>query len=376
MINKTRYFLLLWFFPGISPGQPGNPDATIQGKKLHPQFYYLNNFLKQYSALRDKGGWPMIRRNGKTKPGTLQSEAAVLKKRLLITGELKDSLDIQLETALKVFQKNHGLKETGRLDNDTRRELDIPVAERIKQIKINMDRWANLPAEPEKNYIFVNTAAFKLDVMKNNLSVLNMKVVVGKAYRKTPVFISDLTCLEFNPYWYIPPNITRKDILPKIKNNYSFIKNNSIKVLYNNKRIDSDSINWARVNAENNPYKFIQSPGGINPMGVVAFIFPNKYNVYMHDTPFKNLFEVTNPTFSSGCIRLSKAIELAVYILKKDKGWDKSKVDSVIGNKKTTKIFIESPVKVYIQYFTAWVDGEGALQFVPDIYKRDNYNQH
>jgi murein L,D-transpeptidase YcbB/YkuD len=198
-----------------------------------------------------------------------------------------------------------------------------------------------------------------------------MKVVIGRFYRKTPVFSADLTTLEFNPYWYIPPNIMRNDIFPKIRNDPSFIINNNIWVFEDGFRADPRLIDWQKVDENSNSYKFVQLPGINNPMGRVKFLFPNKYKVYMHDTPDKKLFESASPSFSSGCIRLSKAIELAKYLLKNDKNWGPELIDSLISKKKTVTITLSKPLKVYLQYFTVWVNEDGTLQFVPDIYKRD-----
>ena len=140
------------------------------------------------------------------------------------------------------------------------------------------------------------------------------------------------------------------------------IKNN--KIIYNN-------INWNTIDPMNNPYTIIQKPGTKNPLGTIKFIFPNKYFVYMHDTPDRYLFEKDKFSFSSGCIRLSKAHELGLYILKHDQNWTRNKIDSIIATNNLFKIKLQYPIKIYISYFTTWVNNEGTLQFANDIYKRD-----
>lgn len=253
---------------------------------------------------------------------------------------------------------------------------DSSLYERQEQVRINMERWKALPRHLGKHYLFVNTADFRLDVVANDSVVMDMRVVVGRYYRKTPVFHAKLTHIVFNPSWNIPPNVLKKDILPELLKDSSFLSKNHMVVFQKDpagtrKKISADTIDWKKISSESFPYELVQEPYAANALGVVKFMFPNRYNVYMHDTPFKNLFEKTEPAFSSGCIRLSDATGLAVHLLKSEKNWDEKRIADIIAMGRTFTVFLSEPVEVYIQYFTAWVDAKGKIQFRKDIYNRD-----
>lgn len=253
---------------------------------------------------------------------------------------------------------------------------DTALREKHEQIRINMERWKALPPFLGEYYLFVNTADFRLDVVEYDSVVMSMRVVVGRNYRKTPVFHASLTHIVFNPTWNIPPNILKKDILPEILKDTAFLRNNHIGVFQNDshgvkKEILQDTIDWAKISWTSFPYELIQEPWEKNVLGAIKFVFPNRYNVYMHDSPFKQLFEETEPAFSSGCIRLSNAVALAVLLLESEKGWDEKKIAGIIRSGKNFTVYLSKPVEVYIQYFTAWMDASGKIQFRKDIYNRD-----
>jgi murein L,D-transpeptidase YcbB/YkuD len=347
-------------------------------KQENAQCRKLEKFLNMYNEIKLNGNWDHIDEGINLSLGMVDPSIRNLKQRLYITKELiaipkntSDTFDLALENGVKLFQNNHGLKITGIADIKTIRELNISIVRRIHQIELNIERWKKMPPEFESLCILVNIAAGSLDVMIQDSSALNMKVIVGRLYRKTPVFNADMSYIEFNPYWVIPPGIMKKDILPKLKADNSYIETHHMQVFDNDKKINASAINWNNIDPDHCAYKIIQSPGSENPMGVVKFSFPNKYYVYLHDTPSKSLFEFSSLTFSSGCIRLSKAIELAKYLLEQDKKWNVTKTDSLIHTGKNKKIYLDKPIKVYITYFTAWVNKDGDLQFAPDIYKRD-----
>jgi murein L,D-transpeptidase YcbB/YkuD len=239
-----------------------------------------------------------------------------------------------------------------------------------------MERWKALPPDLGRFYIFVNTADFMLKVIKNDMVVMQMRVIVGRTYRRTPIFNSKLTHIILNPSWHIPPSIIKNDILPQIKKNKGYLQEKHIKIFYYDEKqklteVSGDSIDWNNISMKSFPYKLIQDPGEDNALGLVKFMFANDYNVYMHDTPSKELFNDSEPTFSSGCIRLSHALDLAMILLKNNTEWPIQKIIKTIGNGKTVTISLSEPVNIYIQYFTAWVNGEGMIQFRKDIYKRD-----
>lgn len=356
---------------------PDNSDTTLFNK----QFYLLKNSLKTYDSIAKQGGWDSIpTTKDSIKLGKTNSIISQLRRRLETEGYLlkeegikTDSFDIKIKDALENFQKNNGLKVTGELNSKTTSMLNISVEKRINQIKINMERWKKSQKRIEKEYIFINTANFTMEVIKNDSIVLKMKTVVGKPYRSTPVFNSKMTYIVFNPKWNIPVKIIKKDILPLAIEDSSYLQKKNIRIFKSDngirKEISSDSINWSEISIKKFSYQLVQDPGTDNSLGVIKFIFPNSYDVYMHDTPSKKLFEKTERTFSSGCIRLSNAFGLAEYLLK-DK-WDRNKIIKTIASGETVSINLSNPINVYIEYFTAWVDEKGKTQFRKDIYKRD-----
>lgn len=253
---------------------------------------------------------------------------------------------------------------------------DSSYADNFELIKVNMERWKELPAYLGKNYLFINVADFRMDVVENDSSVMNMKVVVGRTYRKTPVFSSKITHLIFNPSWNIPPNILKKDILPMVLKDSSYLQKNHIRIFHrdtlgNRMEISSDTVDWNTLSTQKFPYELIQDPWKSNALGTIKFVLPNRYNIYLHDSPSKQLFEDPEPLFSSGCIRVSNAEELALYLLKDEIGWDENEISKIIESGNTLIVYLKEAVNVYIQYLTAWVDTNGKLQIRKDIYKRD-----
>ncbi|HEY4800368.1 MAG TPA: L,D-transpeptidase family protein [Bacteroidia bacterium] len=253
---------------------------------------------------------------------------------------------------------------------------DSANAKRTEQIRINMERWKAFPKNPGRQYLFVNVADFSLQVVENDSVVMGMKAIVGRTYRKTPVFNAKLSHIVFNPSWNIPISILKKDILPVVFKDTSYLRKKHIRIYRYGaggirEVVPADSVNWHRLSIHYFPYELIQDPGKDNSLGVVLFMFPNPYDVFMHDTPAKNLFNKSEPAFSSGCIRISDAIGLADYLLKNKRGWDRKKIMEVIQSGKTTTVNLAEPIDIYITYFTAWMDEHATLQFRKDIYDQD-----
>ncbi len=345
---------------------------------LHVQYRKLKQYLQGYREIRDEGGWPVIKAKGVLMAGVKDKEVEVLRDRLAVTGELKNKysnthnseFDDEVKKAVVKFQKNHGLQPSGVVDKRTLFELNIPVEYRILQIEKNMERWRSFRSKDDKDFILVNIADYSLEAVENDSARLQMSVIVGKLYRKTPTFSEKMTQVEFNPKWHVPPTILKEDMIPKIQADTGYLRKNNLKVFQKNEAVDASKVNWNEVSS-NADYSLVRDADAQNPLGVVKFLFPNKYSVYMHDTPQKDLFKKKNLFASSGCIRLAKAVELAHYVMARDKGWSASKVDSIISTGNTRRFNLDKPLMVHIQYFTSWVDKSGDLQFRRDIYGRD-----
>ena len=342
----------------------------------------LKQALAQYRGLAAKGEWPLVSGGPALKKGSVAERVVELRKRLAASGDMKagwtnreDFFDKELEQSVVIFQKRHGLKADGVVGTDTLKALNIPLKERIRQMELNMERLRWILGNVEQRSIVVNIADFRLDVIENSKSVLSMKVVVGKLFQRTPVFTAKMTYLILNPFWNVPDSIAQKEILKKIRKDPQYLLKENIKVLKGwgpqEHIIDPGTIDWSSINATNLKYRFRQEPGPLNPLGRIKFMFPNKFDVYLHDTTAKRLFSEVVRTFSHGCTRIEKPIELAEYVLRDDPRWTHDNLLAAIAAGTEQTVRIPSPLNVHFFYLTAWVDGEGVIQFRNDIYERD-----
>jgi len=375
-------FLLFSLSWTQSSANPANVQPSAPSGNMSNAYLILQKSLLQYKEIAAHEGWPSVSKGASLKKGDMSARVAELKKRLLITGDLisegtkdENTFDEGLHDSVIRFQRRHGLKEDGVAGPETIKNLNLPVEKRIHQIEINMERLKLMPKDMGQRYIAVNIAAFELNVIENEDTVINMKVIVGKPFWYSPLFNAEMTHLVFNPSWYVPNSIAIKEILPKIKKESDYLVKEGIKVYEKEKgyrkALDASAINWADVTADNFKYRFVQDPGILNPLGKIKFVFPNKYNVYLHDTPTKVLFERSSRAFSHGCIRIEKPVELAEYLLRDDPLWTKDKIIEMMEAGKEIKIKLPSPIPIHILYLTAWVDKDNILQFRDDVYGRD-----
>jgi murein L,D-transpeptidase YcbB/YkuD len=249
------------------------------------------------------------------------------------------------------------------------------VEERIRQIEINLERWRWLPKTLGNRYLLVNIAGFNLTVVEDGKTVLEMAVVVGTPFRRTPVFSANLSYLIFSPYWNVPVTILREDKLPLIKADPGYVAAHHYEIVswqdFPNRLLDPKSIDWSRITARNFPGLLRQKPGPWNPLGRVKFMFPNDFSVYLHDTPDRHLFAREQRSFSSGCIRIERPFELALYLLQGQEGWDADSIRGAMTSNVTRRVDLRQRIPVHILYQTAWVDDQGRLQTRPDLYQRD-----
>lgn len=345
-------------------------------------YHRLRQALANYRSIQSRGGWTAVSPGASLKIEMRDARVAELRQRLIRSGDLSheaedtgDLFNHTIEKAVIRFQGRHGLHPDGVVGPKTIYELNVSVQERVRQIELNLERlrWSfrNLGSQ----YILVNIADYRLEVVEDRKTVLAMKVIVGKPYWHTPVFSAEMTYLEINPAWNVPDSILQDDLLPKIKNDPNYITEQNFIVLdgwdENAEHIDPLVIDWTTVTGENFPYRLRQEPGPSNPLGRIKFMFPNKFNVYLHDTPHTALFEKNVRTFSHGCIRLSQPMSAAAYLLQDDKEWTKEKLLQAVDSGETQIVRLKHPVRVHILYLTAWVDTNGLVQFREDIYSRD-----
>jgi L,D-transpeptidase YcbB len=330
---------------------------------VNPSYGALKKKLKLYTDIHAQGGWPIVPAAKKTyKEGATDSAIIVLKKRLRLTGEMsvEDSTAVfndDLTTAVKKFQRLHGLDTTGVVAEATLKAMNIPVKKRIEQLLINMDRTRWLPVEPKGDLILVNIPEFVLHVKENGKDVFRMDVVVGKGGHDTRIFTGNLNQVVFSPYWNVPKSIVEKEILPAIDKNPGYLEEENMEI----------------TGEEDGLPEIRQKPGEKNALGKVKFLFPNSFNIYFHDTPSKSLFAKSKRAFSHGCIRLSDPKKMAKYLLRNQSEWTDEKIDEAMNAEKEKFVKLKKPVPVLITYYSAWVDNNGDLNFRDDIYDHDEH---
>ena len=348
-----------------------------------PDYARLRNALAQYREIASHGGWPLVPDGPKLRKGDRTERIRVLRNRLVIEGYLDqvattdalDFFDDALAGAVRRFQARQGLGVDGVVGPETLMALNIPVETRIIQIALNLERWRWLPHELGERYILVNIANFELEIVGKGQTRTTMRIVVGKPYLHTPIFSAHMTSLVLNPYWEIPPSIAAQEILPMIRKDPHYLVKEGIKIFRGwsaqEREIDPKAIRWEKLNAKNFSYRLRQDPGPPNPLGQIKFSLPNRFHVYLHDTPARSMFARKLRGFSHGCIRVEKPIELAEYVLQGDPKWSKDTILEVLGQGLTKTIRLREPVAVHVVYRTAWPSDDGSMHFRNDIYGRD-----
>jgi murein L,D-transpeptidase YcbB/YkuD len=300
--------------------------------------------------------------------GDLQRDACGMELRNVYTNPMADSV--------KHFQRRHGLEPDGRLDPGTIRELNVPLSQRVLQLQLTLERWRWLPHEFAQPPIIVNIPEFRLRALdENNKVVFAMNVVVGRAYRRqTPVFAKDMTHVIFRPYWNVPLSIQRSEVVPEIERDRSYLsKKNYEVVTHGGEVVTSGPISDEILGQlRKGTLEVRQRPGVTNALGLVKLMFPNEYNVYLHDTPSRKLFARPRRDFSHGCIRVENPVELTTWALRNNPGWDKARVEAAMqSGKDNYQVNLVKPIPVLILYGTAIVDTNDEVHFFDDIYGHD-----
>jgi murein L,D-transpeptidase YcbB/YkuD len=349
----------------------------------HQGYRELMGALTGLKVLAARGGWPQVAEGEKLEPGAIDSRLPQLRARLLVTGELPKPNSVEgnaygpaTVAAVKLFQKRHGLDPDGVIGKRTVLAMNVTVEQRIRQIEINLERWRWMPRELGKRHIRVNIADFTLKVVEDGAVVMEMPVIVGRPYRRTPVFSSQMSYLEFAPTWTVPATVLREDKLPAIRKDPGFLAKNHFRVFRHSsgKEVapgELAAINWHQVEPERFPGELRMDPGPWNPLGKVKFMFPNAFNVYLHDTNERGLFDRYKRTYSSGCIRIGDPVGLARYLLQDQPKWTEERLQEALARSTPLQVSITNPMPTHLQYWTTWVDADGTIQFRSDLYYRD-----
>jgi murein L,D-transpeptidase YcbB/YkuD len=283
-----------------------------------------------------------------------------------------ESFDVDVEGAVKAFQRRHGLTDDGIVGRNTVAAMNVPVQGRIDQIKVNLERGRWILRELGDSFVLVNIAGFQVYVVENRETIWTSRVVVGTTFHKTPLFRADMKYLVMNPTWTLPPGILANETLPRLKSDPNYLPDHHMSLLdRSGNRIDPSTVDFNQYSARNFPYVVRQEPGPWNALGQVKFIFPNDHFVFLHDTPSRNLFGREVRTFSHGCIRVENPLDLAEVLLRDQPAWSRSAIDDQITSEDLKTVYLDEPLTTLLLYWTAWVDPAGQLTFYPDVYERD-----
>ena len=354
-------------------------ESIAEARPKYKTYDRLRSKLARYKEIRDAGGWGEIEVGPTIKPGESGQRVLQVRKRLEASGDLvgytndePEIFDEELKRAVLKYQRRYGLEEDGAVGKSTLASMNVPVELRIEDIILNLERCRWLPRELGDHYIIVNLPAYEMELVKDGEIKLEMGVAVGKPYRQTPVFSSKMTYFVVNPYWTVPPTILYQDMIPAQIKNPNYLSSLQIKVLdESGNEVDPASVTWQT--GVKFPYTLRQEPGKMNALGRVKFIFPNEFNIYMHDTNHPEVFAKYNRALSSGCVRLSDPMKLAYYVgATQNKPLSVSDIDEISKSKSNQTIIMNSPIMVHLQYWTAFVDENGFLNFRPDIYDRNS----
>ncbi|RFC65127.1 murein L,D-transpeptidase [Fulvimarina endophytica] len=343
--------------------------------------YSTQAAIQSYEQIAAQGGWPNVPARYTLKLGVVSPDVELLRQRLAISGDLSpqaarsQAFDSYVDAAVKRFQARHGLPADGVVGEHAYKALNVPADLRLFQLRANAARLQTQLAEAmPARYVMVNIPAAAIEAVENGQVVQRHTAVVGKVDRQTPILNSRIQNLNLNPYWHAPASIVRKDIIPLVRKDPTYLQRNGIHIFNGNREeVPPQAIDWNSDEAVN--YLFRQDPGPKSAMASVKINFPNPHAVYMHDTPQQGLFSELMRFESSGCVRVQNVRDLIVWLARDEPGWDRQAIERVISARTRQDIDLSNPVPVYFTYVTAWATDPAVVQFRDDIYHRDGADQ-
>lgn len=332
--------------------------------------------VEAYRALAARGGWQPLQVSDRLAVGSRGASVVALRQRLIITGDLDASAgdsnvyDSYVEGGVRRFQSRMGLSTTGSINRATLAALNVPVDRRIRQLETNIVRLRTWSGNLGNRYVVANIPAAAVETVENGHVATRHAAGVGKIDRQSPLLQTKIPEVNFNPTWTVPASIIRKDLIPKMQKEPTYLTENKIRIIGPNGEIPPERVNWRSDEATR--YTFRQDPGGeFNSLGFVRINIPSPHGVYMHDTPSKGIFGDDFRFVSSGCIRVQNVRDYIAFLLKETPGWDRAKIDETIASGERVNARIANPVPCYWVYITAWATPDGGVQFRDDIYNKD-----
>jgi L,D-transpeptidase YcbB len=371
-------------------------DAALEAlEPQHEDYRRLTKALAKYRAIAEADGWKKLPDRLTLTPGQRSPHLPLLAARLSATGDLSRSVadnppetyDERLQQGVQRFAARHNLGDSTTLTRAVVGAMNVPVEQRIRQIALNMERWRWFPRDLGDRHIRVNVPEYYLEVREKDRVVLPMTVIVGTRNNPTPIFSDRMTVIVFSPYWNVPSGIAQQETLPAVLEDPGFLDRNNIEVVSaSGQVVEPGSIDWAALREQQDrpeendeqeaqpetfPYRFRQRPGTANSLGLVKFLFPNDFDVYLHDTPARTLFKRTHRALSHGCVRLEEPVKLAEYLLRGAGGWTTGRIEKAMQAGTEEHVKLQEPIPVHLMYWTARVDEEDNIRFMPDIYGHD-----
>jgi murein L,D-transpeptidase YcbB/YkuD len=362
--------------PVLQAAAAGRPDEVLEAlRPAHRQYRALGEALGRYEALAAaESRVPRVPPTARLRPGARGPQVRALRARLAFWGDLAaenapgDVLDRVTVDAVKRFQARHGLTADGAIGPEVVAALNASASERVRQIRLNLERWRWQERPRGARYVLVNIPTFELHAYDRGGEALSMRVITGKPETPTPVFDQAMTSVVFSPYWNVPVNISLDETLPAVARDRAYLRRMNLEVMRGGEVLDPARVDFRRGAAG---LSFRQRPGPSNSLGLVKFEISNPFNVYLHDTPNDALFLRARRAFSHGCVRLEKPEELARWVLDGAAGWTPARIAAAMRAGRESTVALEEPIPVSIGYFTVWVDGDGSVQFRPDVYRHD-----
>ena len=370
---------------GFDTASVGAADVRTTIPTMSPQIVdSLQNAIAHYSDIVARGGWPIVSAQQRLKIGMRDPAVAVLRRRLAISGDLPanaataapDSFDSYVDASVRRLQARHGIQPDGVVGQSTLNALNIPANVRLTQLATNLTRLKMLTAKPlPARFVMVNIPAASVEAVENSTVVSRHTAVVGKVDRPSPIVNSRITEIKFHPFWTVPASIIRKDLIPLMQKDPTYLTTWKIRIFdRKGQEIPPAQVDWNSDEATN--YMFRQDPGDFNSLGLVKIDFPSPEGVYMHDTPHKGSFNEDYRFDSSGCVRVQNIRELIVWLLRDTPGWGRDQIEAEFRQTEQLIVPVSQPVQLHWTYITAWAAIDGVVNFRDDIYSLDGLEQY